>query len=127
MWRWRAAPAPRPGAEAGDSNGRHGDRGPLGPEQQAQTEAFLAEFLPRMRQEPGVVEILHYAESESGTTSTLVVWEGEVDVRRHREGELIKEAIAFEQRSGDPASRSGPFPVRVRLTGGNDEERLFAA
>src|SRR5665647_579889 len=31
MRRWRAAPAPRASAEAGESNGRHGDRGPLRP------------------------------------------------------------------------------------------------
>ncbi len=101
--------------------------GRYGPEQQAQTEAFLAEFLPRMKQEPGVVEILHYADSESGTTSTVVVWESEADVRRYREGELVKEAIAFEQRSGEPASRSGPFPVQVRLTGDEVAKRRSAA
>jgi quinol monooxygenase YgiN len=101
--------------------------GRYSPERQAQTEAFLAEFLPRMKEEPGVVEILHYADSEGGTTSTLVVWESEADVGRYREGELIKEAIAFEQRGGEPARRSGPFPVQVRLTGGKDEERRSAA
>lgn len=101
--------------------------GRSGPEQQAQTEAFLAEFLPRMNQEPGVVEILHCADRESGTTSTVVVWESEADVRRYREGGLVKEAIAFERHSGEPARRSGPFPVQVRLTGGKDEERRSAA
>lgn len=86
--------------------------GRYGPEQQAQTEAFLAESLPRMKQEPGVVEILHYADAESGTTSTLVVWESEADERRYREGELIKEAIAFEQSTGGAASRSARSPSR---------------
>jgi quinol monooxygenase YgiN len=81
-------------------------------EQHAQTEVVLAEFLPRMKQEPGVVEILHYADPESGAAVTMVVWEGEADVRRYREGELIKEAIAFEQQSGESARRAGPFSVR---------------
>lgn len=101
--------------------------GRYGPEQQAQTEAFLAGFLPRMKQEPGVVEILHHADCESGTTSTLVVWESEADVRRYREGALIREAIALEQRSGEPARRSGPFPVQVRLPGGAVAELRSAA
>lgn len=81
-------------------------------EQAAQTEALLAEFLPRMREQPGVVEILHYSDPESGTVSTVVVWESEADVRRYREGELIKEAMAFEQQAGESARRAGPFPVQ---------------
>jgi quinol monooxygenase YgiN len=101
--------------------------GRYSPERQTQTEAFLTEFLPRMKQEQGVVEILHYADRDSGTTSTVVVWESEADVRRYREGELIKEAVAFEQRSAEPARRSGPFPVQVRLTGGAVTERRSAA
>ena len=80
--------------------------------QQAQTESFLAEFLPRMKMEPGVVEILHYTDPESGAAVTVVVWESEGDVRRYREGELIKEAIAFEQKIGESARRAGPFPVQ---------------
>jgi quinol monooxygenase YgiN len=81
-------------------------------EQGALTESFLAEFLPRMKQEPGVVEILHYTDPESGAAVTVVVWESEAAVRRYREGELIKEAIAFEQRIGESARRAGPFPVQ---------------
>jgi quinol monooxygenase YgiN len=81
-------------------------------EQYAQTEAFLAEFLPRMKQEPGVVEILHYADPESGAAVTVVVWESEADVRRYREGALIKEAMAFEQQIGESARRAGPFSVQ---------------
>jgi len=80
--------------------------------QGVQTEAFLAEFLPRMKREPGVVEILHYTDPESGAAVTVVVWESEGGVRRYREGELIREAIAFEQKIGESAGRAGPFPVQ---------------
>ena len=80
--------------------------------QGVQTEAFLAAFLPRMKREPGVVEILHYTDPESGAAVTVVVWESEGDVRRYREGELITEAIAFEQQVGETARRAGPFPVQ---------------
>ena len=86
--------------------------GRSGPEQQAQTEAFLAEFLPRMKMEPGVVEILHYTDPETGAAVTVVVWESEADVRRYREGELIREAIAFELKVGESARRAGPFPLQ---------------
>jgi hypothetical protein len=50
--------------------------------------------------------------AETGVTSTVVVWESEADVRRCREGELVKEAIAFEQQTGGTATRAGPFPVQ---------------
>lgn len=90
--------------------------GRYGAEQRARTESFVAEFLPRMKQEPGVGEILHYADDEGGIASPVVVSESDADVRRSREGESVKEAIAFEQRSGEPARRSGPFLVQLRLT-----------
>jgi quinol monooxygenase YgiN len=80
--------------------------------QEAQTEAFLAEFLPRMKQEPGVVEILHYTDPESGAAVTVVVWESDGDVRRYRERELIREAIAFEQKVGESVPRAGRFPLQ---------------
>jgi hypothetical protein len=65
-----------------------------------------------MKQEPGVVEILHYVDPETGVTSTVVVWESGADVQRYREGELIKEAIAFEQQTAGTARRAGPFSVQ---------------
>jgi len=83
----------------------------LNPEQLARVESFLAGFLPRMREAPGVVEILHYADRESGRAQTLVVWEGEADVRAYRESELVKEAMAFEKSVGAPGDRKGPFEV----------------
>ena len=80
--------------------------------QRVQTDAFLADFLPRMKMEPGVVEILHYTDPESRATVTVVVWESEAAVGRYREGELIKEAMAFERRTGESARRTGPFVVQ---------------
>ena len=84
----------------------------LSEEQLAQVEAFLEEFLPRMRQAPGVVEILHYADRQSGTTRTVTVWEAEEDAVAYRQGELVREPIAVEQRLGLSSRRSGPFEVR---------------
>jgi heme-degrading monooxygenase HmoA len=81
-------------------------------EHRARTEAFLAEFLPRMKQQPGVLEILHYADPETHTSTTVTLWESEADVRHYRESELIKEAIAFEKQTGEAARRAGPFDVQ---------------
>ena len=79
--------------------------------QLAQVESFLAEFLPRMREAPGVVEILHYADRESGRAQTQVVWESESALRAYRESDLVKEAMAFERLLGAPGDRRGPFEV----------------
>lgn len=81
-------------------------------EQLQKAEDFLAEFLPRMKQQPGIVEILHYARPDQGQATTIVIWESEAYVRRYREGELIKEAIGFEQSLGTSTIREGPFPVQ---------------
>jgi quinol monooxygenase YgiN len=86
--------------------------GDLDEEQLAQVETFLEAFLPRMRQAPGVVEILHYADRQSGTATTVTVWQSEADVAAYRQSELIKEPMAFEQRLGLSSQRSGPFDVR---------------
>jgi heme-degrading monooxygenase HmoA len=83
----------------------------LDAEQLAHVESFLVGFLPRMREAPGVVEILHYADRESGRAQTLVVWESEADVRAYRESALVKEAMAFEKSVGAPGDRKGPFAV----------------
>ena len=74
-------------------------------------EAFLSEFLPRMKREPGIVEIVHYAQRDQGKATTLVVWESEAHVGQYREGDLIKEARAFEQSMHLMSTRDGPFPV----------------
>lgn len=74
-------------------------------------EAFLSEFLPRMKREPGIVEIVHYVQQDQGKATTLVIWESEDHVRRYREGDLIKEAVAFEQSLQLSSTRSGPFAV----------------
>jgi heme-degrading monooxygenase HmoA len=84
-------------------------------EQLQQVEDFLGKFLPRMKRQPGVIEILHYARLDQGQAITIVIWESEEDIRGYREGDLVKEAMAFEQSLGISTTREGPFPVQ-RLT-----------
>ncbi len=67
------------------------------PEQFQEVETFLHEFLPRLEHQPGVLAIYHYARPEQGDESTIIIWENEEAVKAYRTGDLIKEAIAFEQ------------------------------
>jgi hypothetical protein len=67
--RSRCTPASRSTKDEGDSDDRHSDGGPSERGAGVQTEAFLAEFLPRMKMEPGVVEILHYADPRAALPS----------------------------------------------------------
>ena len=74
-------------------------------EQAPKVEKFLEEFLPRFKQELGVVAIYHYKRPEKGDEATIVIWEDEKSLKRYREGKLIKEAIAFEQKLGMQTTR----------------------
>ena len=65
-----------------------------------QVDEFLKGFLPLMKQQPGVVSIYHYSRPEKGDESTVVIWENPAAVKAYRESDLIKEAIAYEQKLG---------------------------
>jgi len=80
------------------------------PEQLQKVETFLHEFLPRLKQQPGVLAIYHYARSEQGDGSTIIIWENEEAVQAYRTGDLIKEAIAFERAHNLPSTREG-YPL----------------
>jgi len=80
------------------------------PEQSRQVEAFLGGFLPRLKQQPGVVAIYHYARPERGDEITIVVWKSQEAVKAYRESDLIKEAIAIETQLNLPATREG-YPL----------------
>jgi heme-degrading monooxygenase HmoA len=67
------------------------------PDQAAELELFLANFLPRVEQVPGVAAIYHYARLKQGEDVTLIVWESQEAVKNYREGSLFKEALAFEK------------------------------
>lgn len=45
------------------------------PEQFQEVETFLHEFLPRLKQQPGVLAIYHYARPGQGDESTIIIWE----------------------------------------------------
>lgn len=76
-------------------------------EQLPEVEAFLHEFLPRVQQQPGVLAVYHYVRPDKGDDSTIIIWETQSAVQEYRTGDLIKEAIAFEQVHNLPATREG--------------------
>jgi len=74
-------------------------------------EAFLSDFLPRMKREPGIVEMVHYVQNDLGNghdARHLGKRGPRPEVPR---GALIKEAIAFEQSQQLSSTRDGPFAV----------------
>jgi heme-degrading monooxygenase HmoA len=79
-------------------------------EQAREVESLLAEFLPRLKRQPGVLGIYHFRRPDLGDEVTAIVWENEQALRAYRESELIKEAIAFEKAHGLPSSREG-YPL----------------
>ncbi len=82
------------------------------PEQSKQVENFLNDFLPRMKLQQGVVAIYHYSRPDKGDESTVIVWESPAAVKAYRESDLVKEAMAYEQKLGlqDMTTREG-YPL----------------
>ncbi|HLL79187.1 MAG TPA: antibiotic biosynthesis monooxygenase family protein [Ktedonobacteraceae bacterium] len=80
------------------------------PEQFQEVEAFLHEHLPRLKQQPGVLAMYHYARPEQGDESTIIIWENEEAIQAYRRSELIQEAIGFEQAHHLPSTREG-YPL----------------
>lgn len=68
------------------------------PDKVEEVESFLGEFYPRFQKQPGVLAIYHYARPEKGDEFTIVIWKDQESVKAYRESELIKEAIAFEEK-----------------------------
>jgi len=80
------------------------------PEQIQAATIFLQSFLPRLEQQPGVVATYHYLRPEHGDHTTLIISEHEDAVRAYRAGDLVREAMAFEQANNLPATREG-YPL----------------
>jgi len=72
-------------------------------DQRQRADRFLADFLPRLEREPGVVAVYHY--SDTGDSTTLIVWRDDDARLAYRTTALAGEAMAFEQASGLPAVR----------------------
>ncbi len=79
-------------------------------EQSGEVEKFLAEFLPRLKRQPGVLEIYHFKRPELDEEVTAIIWEDEQAMKAYRESELVKEPMAFERQHNLPSQRRG-YPL----------------
>ena len=86
----------------------------LSSEQAERVHRFLAEFLPRLKEQLGVREILHGASTDGRDVTTVIVWESADDAKQYRESELIREPIALEAELGLTSMRDG-FAVTQHL------------
>jgi heme-degrading monooxygenase HmoA len=86
----------------------------LGSEQAERVERFLEAFLPRLKQERGVREILHGRSPDGRDITTIIVWESDADAKRYRESDLIREPLALEAELGTESTRAG-FAVTQHL------------
>lgn len=84
-------------------------------EQAQRVEEFLHGLLPRMQRQPGVVAIYHYHDAGRGESTTAVIWESDEARQAYRQSELIKEAIAFEQKLGLASAREA-YPLTYAST-----------
>ena len=84
-------------------------------DQLRQTGEFLAEFLPRLKQQPGVLAVYHFDRPDKGDDFTIIVWDNEEAVKDYRQGTLVKEALAFEQSHNMPATREG-YPLSLGMS-----------
>ena len=80
------------------------------PDQHPQVEAFLAEFLPRLAKQPGVVGAYHFTDAEAGESTTVIVWRDDAARMAYRDGQLLREAQAFEAQQGLSSTRRA-FPL----------------
>jgi hypothetical protein len=79
-------------------------------EQAHQVEAFLSEFLPRLRKQPGVRDIFHFTDPVAGESTTLIIWTDDGARVAYRDSELIKEPMALEKQLGLASTREA-FPL----------------
>jgi heme-degrading monooxygenase HmoA len=88
----------------------------VAPEQDREVEAFLGEFLPRLKgRVAGGRGGLSLHEARQGEEVTAIIWSNEDAEVAYRESELIKEALALEQRLG-LASRREAYPLTLALS-----------
>ncbi len=85
------------------------------PEQLQRAASFLSEFLPRLKQQPGVHAVYHFDRPDQGDDYTIIVWTDESAAKAYRQSELVKEAMAFELSQKLPATREG-YPLGLALS-----------
>jgi heme-degrading monooxygenase HmoA len=70
-------------------------------------ENFLAQFLPRIEKQPGVVALYRYLRPEQEDSATVIIWENEEGWKGYVESPLKQEVDAFAQENDLPIGREG--------------------
>ncbi len=87
------------------------------PGQLAQDEEFLKGFLPKLKQQRGVLAVHHFNRPDEGETVTLIIWKDKESMMAYRQGDLIRETIGFAQKLGIEASRED-YPITYSSSDG---------
>jgi len=72
---------------------------------------FMAQFIPRLRQVPGVHAAYFSYREDKGDETTFIVWENTEAIQTYRESPLFQEAVEFEKKHGLSSTRDG-FPIQ---------------
>lgn len=84
--------------------------GRLKPGQLELVEAYMADFLPRLRQVPGVEAVYHYLRPDPAEEVTIIIWRDPEAIKTYRASPFFQEAARFEQEHQIPSQREG-FPL----------------
>ena len=84
-------------------------------EQSQEVGDFLSKFLPKMQQQAGVLAAYHYDRPDKGDDVTVIVWPSQEAVQAYKQGDLVKEAQAFEKAHGLSTTREG-YPLSYPTT-----------
>jgi heme-degrading monooxygenase HmoA len=84
--------------------------GKVTPEESRDLDKFLADFLPRLKRQRGVLAAYQVNKPDKGEEVTIIVWENEEAVKAYRQSELFKEPMAFEKAHNMNTTREG-YPV----------------
>jgi len=67
---------------------------------EVELEKFLADFLPKVKEQPGAEAIYHYARPGKSDECTVVIWRDEESFTAYNESELVMEVVTFELNHG---------------------------
>jgi heme-degrading monooxygenase HmoA len=73
-------------------------------------ETYMASFLPRLHELPGVEAVYHYLRPELQDDVTIIIWKDQAALKQYRESALFLEAVDFEKEHHIPSIREG-FPL----------------
>jgi len=79
-------------------------------DQMENVETYLAAFLPRLKELPGIIAVYHFLRPEQQEDVTIIVWKDQTALKNYRESPLFQEAVAYEKENQIPSAREG-FPL----------------